>query len=281
MRRISSLLIGIAFAAVPAGAAYAIWGLGTDSDGLRAAIKRLGFDPQIPPTVFGVPGSILHVSSNGKWTSTLCEAEPERVKQVMRESPSEWIVSHELTNASFRINAELTKTIHSKTDAKILQSVNYSLQNVKVLEVSLEDLGTIADELQKRPYCQKKVIELLAMGEYVCQVQRVLLASATYTVDNGGQSTGSINADVLHAAIQTNVEPTASHTGTLTVAGANLYYGMKFTPGCIAPYGYPPRRISTHWYEKVRDYLFDSNYAVASAKPRDHEGQMTKASIAQ
>jgi hypothetical protein len=262
MVRISRLrLAAIAIVAIPIGSALAVWHWDTDPDRLGAAIKKLGFYPLRPPTVLRAPGSIYHVSADGKWTSALCEADPSRLKQVMRESATEETISKELKKASFRIDVKVAEKAGSNSDASILQSVNYSLEKVKVLEVSIEELANIADELQQRPGCQKQVIEYLTAGDYVCQVQQVLLASATYAVstDAAARGAGSVNTDNLHAAIKANIDPNASHAGTLKVTGDGLYYGMKFAPRCLALLGQIPPRLATNWYEKALVYVLGSD----------------------
>jgi hypothetical protein len=228
MVRISRLrLAGIAIAAIPIGSALAVWHWDTDPDRLGAAINKLGFYPLRPPTVL----------------------------------PTEETISKELKKASVRIDVKLAENAGSNSDASILQSVDYSLEKVKVLEVSIEELANIAGELQQRPGCQKQVIEYLTAGDYVCQVQQVLLASATYTVstDAAAQGAGSVNTDDLHAAIKANIDPNASHAGTLKVTGDGLYYGMKFAPRCLALRGQIPPRLATNWYEKALVYVFGSN----------------------
>jgi hypothetical protein len=175
----------------------------------------------------------------------------------MRKSDTEATVSEELRKASFGIGGKLAEFAQSSSDAEILQRVSFVFKKVQVLEVSIEELANIANELQKRAACQAAVLEYLSAGEYVCQVQQVLLASANYSVRNNASAGGSstIDTEVLHAAIKANIDPKARVESDTTIAGDGLYYGMKFAPRCLSLLGQRPRRLPTKWHERLRSYV--------------------------
>lgn len=252
-RKILLSLLAAAVLAMPAGFAIYVWFYKSDPDRLALAIEKLGFYPITPPTLLRNPGSIYHISRDGRWTSALCEAEPERLKRFTRVSSSQHFVSEELRKAKFGIGAAVGQNARSDAEAAILQTVVLKFEQVKVLEVSIEDLATLAGDLQKRESCQSAVVAYLEAGDYVCQVQTVLLASAAYDVTSEARAKGAATADaVVLDAIKATIDPTAQVTGNSKAAGENLYYGMKFAPRCLALRGQVPPRLPRKWHEKLR-----------------------------
>jgi hypothetical protein len=82
-----------------------------DPDRLNEAIINIGFYPITPPTNLRAPGSIYHVSSDGKDYTMLCEVQPERLLSVMRNSPTNKQVSTELRKVRLGISAEIRQQI--------------------------------------------------------------------------------------------------------------------------------------------------------------------------
>ena len=143
-------------------------------DKLNEAIMNIGFYPITPPNILRAPGSIYQVSSDGKYYTMLCDVDPKRLVDVTRTSPTNNRVSSELRKARLGVSADLLRNIKTKADAKLVETVNLQLEDVEVLEVSLEQLAIIADELLKRETCDHEVRKYLEVGDYVCQGQQVL-----------------------------------------------------------------------------------------------------------
>jgi hypothetical protein len=255
MRR--NLLIAATAAAIvalPTGVSAYVWFAQGDPDRLAEAIDGLGFFPITPPTLLRNPGSIYLISRNVRSIAPICEATPEQREKVVQRSASEARVSNELRKASYGVSAKVTKQVESNVEAEVLQSTTVSLDKVAVLEVSLENLAQVSLELQERPHCQTEILKYLKAGDYVCQVQTVLMASAKYTLKRqaAAHGSGKIDTEALHGAIKANLDPTAEVVGDLQVVGDGLYYGMKFTPRCMAMVGDDPPRLPLRWHERVR-----------------------------
>ena len=246
-RTIMLLLAALAIAAIPSALVAFVWFRNPDPEQLDAAIRRLGFYPIKPPNLLRAPGTIYHVTSDGRFTSALCEVGPDRLKDFVEESPTEATISEELRKVTVSIDARLPEMAQSKSDASLLQAVNYQLDDVKVLEVSIEELADIATELQKRPGCQSAILQYLKAGEYVCQVQQVLLASANYKVSTEAIANGSGSLDRILQVINTSIDPNARITGSTKVTGTGLYYGMKIAPRCMSLIGHIPPRPPITW----------------------------------
>ncbi|HET9538320.1 MAG: hypothetical protein ABWY13_14420 [Mesorhizobium sp.] len=252
MRRTILLsLAGLAIAAIPSAMTAFVWFTNPDPEQLDAAIRRLGFYPITPPNLLRAPGTIYHVTTDGRFTSALCEVGADRLKDFVEESPTEATISEELRKVSLGIDAKIPEMAQSTSDASLLQAVNYQLDDVKVLEVSIEELSNIATELQKRPGCQASILEYLTAGEYVCQVQQVLMASANYTVSTEALAKGVGTLDAVLSAITANIDPNARLTGSTKVTGTGLYYGMKIAPRCMSLIGETPRRPPITWQDRL------------------------------
>jgi hypothetical protein len=199
---------------------------------LNEAIINIGFYPITPPMLLRAPGSIYHVSANGQDYDMLCEVAPERLMGVTRVSSSTSQVTSELRKAQYQIDSKVIRSIESQVDAKLAESVRLELDDVQVLEVSLEDLSIIADELFHRESCDRVVRQYLENGDYVCQGQRVLKASTKYITTSDDKATGSLQQTT--AVIKNNFDSTVSIQGGQSVSGDNLYFGMKLAPRCIS-----------------------------------------------
>jgi len=151
---------------------------------------------------------------------------------VTRTSSSTTQVTSELRKAQYALDSKVVNSIQSRADAQLAESLRLELDDVQVLEVSLEDLSIIADELFHRESCDREVKRYLDNGEYVCQGQRVLKASTKYDAAYDNTASGSVE----HATdlIRNTFDPTVSIQGGQSVSGANLYFGMKLAPRCLS-----------------------------------------------
>jgi hypothetical protein len=239
-----------AFAVVtPLSIVASIYFYNPDPDKLNEAIRSIGFYPITPPTNLRAPGSICHVTPNGKYYTMLCEAQPGRLSSVMRTSPTNKQVSTELRKVQLGINTDIIQQVNSSADAKLIETIKLDLNDVEVLEVSLEDLATIADELLKRESCLRVVKKYLEDGEYVCQGQQVVKATTTYTVAVDNVGTGHLQKAA--ELIKLNIASDARVEGDKVVSGKNLYYGMKLAPRCMYLPDRASRRPPVTWWQRA------------------------------
>jgi hypothetical protein len=229
-----------------------------DPDKLDEAIKSIGFYPITPPTNLRAPGSIYYVSADGQQYTMLCEVDPARLLSVMRTSPTNKQVSTELRKVQLGISAEIRRQLESTADAKLVEATKLELDDVEVLEVSLEDLAIIADELMHRGSCDSVVRKYLEEGDTVCQGQQVLKATTIYSValDNTGEGELKRTAEV----IKLNYASDATVEEGKIISGKNLYYGMKLTPRCMFLPGQSSKRPpSASRFLRLLDYVHPSD----------------------
>jgi hypothetical protein len=231
----------------PLGAVGAVYMHKPNPDKLNEAIEDIGFYPITPPSSLRAPGSLYHVSSDGKYYTMLCEVQPQRLVAVTRTSFTNNQISTELRKARLGVNADLLRNIEASANVKLVESVKLELDDVEVLEVSLEDLAIIADELLHRGTCDQEVRKYLEQGDYICQGQQVLKATTKYTVAFDDTATGLLKrtAEAIKLAYDTD----ATVEGGQIISGKNLYYGMKLAPRCLYLPGQKSRRPPLSvWY---------------------------------
>jgi hypothetical protein len=208
-----------------------IYSYNPNPDRLDEAITNIGFYPITPPTNLRAPGSIYHISSDGKSYTMLCAVQPERLLSVMRTSPTNKQVSTELRKVRLGLSSEIRQQIESTADAKLLEATNLELDDVEVLEVSLEDLAVIANELMGRETCDNVLRKYLEAGDSVCQGQQVLKATTMYSVALDNAASGELKRTA--EVIKFNYASDATLEEGKIISGKNLYYGMKLTPRCM------------------------------------------------
>jgi hypothetical protein len=168
---------------------------------------------------------------------------------VTRTSPTNNRVSSELRKARLGVSADLLRNIKTKADAKLVETVSLELEDVEVLEVSLEQLAIIADELLKRETCDHEVRKYLEVGDYVCQGQQVLKATTKYTVAFDDTATGLLERTA--GVITLTYDEDARVEGGQIVSGKNLYYGMKLAPRCLYLPGERSRRPPLSFWHRI------------------------------
>src|SRR3546814_14822150 len=90
----------------------------------------------LPSTLVG-PGSIYHVSRDGSFYTTICKADEMAVASVIQQSPSEETVARELQKTKYALDADPVGMVKAKHESDAVESITYSLRNVKLLEITL------------------------------------------------------------------------------------------------------------------------------------------------
>jgi hypothetical protein len=210
--------------------------LGRPSSALERSLWDIGFYPIRPPSTLVAPGSIYHVSRDGKFYRLVCKADEEDTRPVMERSPSEETVARELRGIQYTLDLDPAALLNANVKNDMVESVNYSLRDVEVLEIPLEKNHEIFAKLTERKSCGDVVDELLNNRELVCQGQSVLRATVEYRLiakgssENSAELAKNVSAvkDALATALSTNV---IFDNGRL-VSGTALHYGVKVNPVC-------------------------------------------------
>jgi hypothetical protein len=239
MNRLRIAKFAVAAIAVLGPVAYGISQIGSAETALERTLREIGFYPLRPPSTLVGPGSIYHVSRNGKFYTTICRAEKEDIGPALSRSPSEEMVARELQTVAYALDGNLAKLINAKLGHDVVESVSYSLRDVAVLEIPLDKNGEIAARLTGRESCRNAVRDLLESGELVCQGQSVLLATMQYELtEKSALGTDAKltdeHAPVVREAIEAVSNASVAVDQGRFVSGTELYYGVKMNPVCMA-----------------------------------------------
>ena len=227
---IVAALIAVAVVAAPI---YIFYFKPQQTNQLEEAITELHFLPINPPTTLRAPGSIYVIDDDGQVESALCWADAKDLSGVMRESPTETRDAQNLRKATFDSSAKVTQSLKEQVKGDLIESVSFTLENVSVLEVSIEDLRGLSAALQKKSECGDSVVAYIHAGKHVCQGQQVLKATAKYTIRTKREVIGDIAAK-LSDAVRATIDPKASFDGSTVTTGEGLFYGMRLAPLCMA-----------------------------------------------
>jgi hypothetical protein len=200
---------------------------------LEEAIRSLHFLPINPPTTLRAPGTIYVIDDDGQVESALCWADAKDLKDAMRESPTETRDTQNLRKATFDSSAKITESLKEQVEGDLIESVSFTLENVSVLEVSIENLRSLSNTLQNKPGCGDSVVSYIHAGQHVCQGQQVLKATAKYTIRTKREVAGEIAAK-LNEAVRATIDPKATMDGSTVTSGEGLFYGMRLAPLCMA-----------------------------------------------
>ena len=257
--RMLKIAIPLVLAAVPV--VYVAVRSGHADTALDRSLRDVGFYPLKPPSTLVGPGSIYHVSRDGKFYRTICKVDTAEIEAVVERSPSEEMIARELQKANYSLGAEPIRAINAKLDGDVVASANYTLSSVNVLEVPLERNEEIFIGLTKREACRNTIDRLLQNREFVCQGQSVLLATVEYQVSSrtvaGGE--GRIDAEkatTIKAALEATVNAKLDFSHGRFTSGTGLYYGVKVNPYCISrPTDRAPRRLPRTSFDRAMDFV--------------------------
>jgi len=242
MTRTRKIQIAVAAAVAVIPAVYLLTMVGSSRNALDRSLLDMGFYPLKPPSTLVGPGSIYHVTRDGKYYVTVCKADQADVTSVIQRSPSEEMVARELQKGKYSLGAEGIKSINAQLNGDVFESAHYTLSSVSVLEISLANNRKIATGLQENKDCDETINELLNNREFVCQGQAVLLASAEYRLTSKAKGGGKVDLTpekvaTVKAALEASVNSDVEFDQGRFTSGTSLYYGVKVNPTCMARQG--------------------------------------------
>ncbi len=244
--RIGKIALVLAIVGLPA--VYLVSRIGYTRTALERTLWDIGFYPVKPPSKLVGPGSIYHVSRDGKFYTTICKADEQAIGTVMERSPSEEMIARELQKSKYALGADPARLINAKLNSDVVESVNFTLSAVSVQEIPLDKNDEIFVRLTEREGCQRVIDRLLQDREFVCQGQSVLLATVEYQLTAKASAAGNAkitaeNAPTIKAALEATVNASIDFDQGRFISGTGLHYGVKVNPTCAAR---PTDRASRH-----------------------------------
>jgi hypothetical protein len=229
-------------------------------DALDDLLRTMGFNPINPPSTLIGLGSIYRVSADGREYQTLCPASPELLAGKSVESPSTRTVADQLKRATYKLNGKLAQQVSDAIGSDQSESVRYSLNDVKLLEIPLSINRTVFATLVSDESCKQEVDYQLNNNEFVCQGQTILAASAEYEVQSAsGMSNAAATEQALQAvkgAVEANTNTEVIRSGAKLTSGTSLDYGIKVNPTCIAPpHARFARRLPRNGFDRFMNFV--------------------------
>jgi len=206
-------------------------------DEIEAVIKEAGFDPLVPPNRLRGPGALYVVEGGGRYTK-VCDAEPDLLQAKIRKSPTPGQVHDRLESGGFSVGGKLLNSINATLGATRVTSIEYTLADPSISEISLSDLAEIEDSLLHQKRCDEMVQRLLKANKKVCSGVAALSATTRYRVhiasefDAGADGLAPV-LSVAQKAIEEHTQSQTRSTGTDELAGENLFYGIQLSMFCI------------------------------------------------
>ena len=215
------------------------------ADPLGEKLRGYGFLPIEPPSTLMDVGSLYYVSEDARDFRSICRADRSDVLGVMDESHS-WQIEQDLKQQgtfTVAVDAKMRPRANWTANGAFLQTVHFSLTDVLLDEISIGQNGLIFGKLMNKPDCNAAAMQLLKLGGYVCQGQKVLRARAEIKVDRETKSNLAGSAQPTFASNKDGVNADSSATGDRSIvereglpfADAVLTYGVEMNPLCLAP----------------------------------------------
>jgi hypothetical protein len=206
-------------------------------DAIETVIKGAGFDPLVPPNRLRGPGALYVVEGGGRYTK-VCDAAPDLLQAKIRKSPTPGQVHDRLESGGFSLGGTLLDSINASLGAIRVTSIEYTLADPAISEISLSDLAEIENGLLQQKRCDQTVQRLLKQGKKVCSGAAALSATTRYKVhvDAKFETNAEDRGPILNAAQKALAEHTQSQiqsTGTDELAGEDLFYGIQLSELCI------------------------------------------------
>jgi hypothetical protein len=200
------------------------------------------------------------VSADGKEYQTLCQASTELLAGKIVESPSTRTVADQLKRATYKLKGKLAQQVSDAIGSDQSESVRYSLNDVKLLEIPLSSNRNIFAELVKDQNCRQEVDYQLGNGEFVCQGQTILAASAEYEVRTASGLSGAAATEhalrAVKGAVEANTQTEITRSGDKLTSGEALHYGVKVNPSCITPpHGRFARRLPRNGFDRFMNFV--------------------------
>jgi hypothetical protein len=177
----------------------------------------------------------------------------------LERSSSEETIARELQDVKYTLDVD-PAGINARLNSDIIESVNYSLRDVEVLEIPLEKNEEIFVKLTERKSCKEVVDRLLENGELVCQGQSVLRASVEYKLIAKGSSENSAelaeNVPAVKEALETALNTSLALDNGRLVSGTALHYGVKVNPICVTrPSDTEPRHVPRNDFDRFVNFV--------------------------
>jgi selenocysteine-specific translation elongation factor len=126
---------------------------------------------------------------------------------------------------TLKATAEAANMVTSSAAGKQIKQISVSLENMRVITMSHEDLINVRDKYLKGT-CEEAVVLNLQSGAVVCQTAEVLQADMTYRMQFA-EGLESMQKVALAKQAAASLDLTVDESRTDVMRGEELYYGVR------------------------------------------------------
>ncbi len=225
---------------LPLGAVGVWYGLKTQLDDDRAEndlgnlLISAGYLEPAPPSRLYGPGTINTVETlpDGKLRLHRACTVPEDALASMwvESSAGNWNFANHAQD-EFSASAEARRLAGSESAAQRITRISVSLEDMRVVTMSHEDLLKVQMQFLRGP-CEQVVVHNLKAGAKVCQTDEVLQADLVYRVSYADGLEINEKAD-LAKQISAKLNVTEESSQVDELRGEDLFYGVKLRLNCF------------------------------------------------
>ena len=197
---------------------------------LADLLREQGYWETVPPADYYLPGTIntIEIRSDGKIAiHPTCKIDPDLLARVTLHSQTVNRTLAERLNKGFDVSERIEGNLPIRMDGHKAKSLNLSLQNSSILQITDEELMLVRKEIVKDT-CQEAIEWNINNGGTVCQTRSALMGDLVYNitfedgVSGSERGVGSLEAETNQGT-------------TDRVVGKGLIYGVSFAPRGISP----------------------------------------------
>lgn len=202
---------------------------------LGKALGEFGYHEVIPPSNLFGPGTFNSVEDIGNQSVKLhptCNIEPHVLERLWKEYPTVDKLMQAQLSREFDVSSKFTKNLESVISGKQIKVAHLSLQNVRIVLLTQENLLKLRDRYLKGT-CEQAIIHNTKNGACVRQSQEVLKADLVYTVsfEENANMKQHVSSGMQKSKHTLGLER-ASDAENI-VSGKQLFYGVKLSPKCL------------------------------------------------
>ena len=202
---------------------------------LGKVLREFGYHEVIPPSNLFGPGTFNSVEDIGNQSVKLhptCNIEPYVLERLWEEYPTVDKLMHAQLSREFDVTSEFMRNLESVISGKQIKVAHLSLQNVRIVLLTQENLLKLRDRYLKGT-CEQAIIHNTKNGACVKQSKAVLKADLVYTVSfeenaNMKQHISNGTQKIKHTFGLERVSDAEN-----IVSGKQLFYGVKLSPKCL------------------------------------------------
>lgn len=209
----------------------------SDLDGLLTAD---GYVELRPPSNFFMPGTWVEIlSTNPLHLSIICspsQALGLNDTHALATSGSETVDIASKLAPRYALDAELWRSLKTRTDLSVVRDISFSLSNVRLLEIT--DDAVFGGFKSRTAECKEAIAFRLDRKNPVSMIKAAFIADVAYVITFDGDIGADVRASVARdLALDLGVKVDNAETSKSRLVGQGLIWGIR-DDSTLAQFGY-------------------------------------------